>query len=97
MTDEVRWPRTICCKRPNLGHKNNKRQIILDLIGDSAVGLTRHEIAAAIDSPTNCVSVMISQINIQLVEQGWKISYTNFERQPGQRGACRRRYRVVRL
>ncbi len=37
-----------------------KRQTIVDLISDSTTGLTRSEVAAAIDSPTNCVSVMIN-------------------------------------
>ena len=30
-----------------------KRQTIVDLISDSTTGLTRSEVAAAIDSPTN--------------------------------------------
>ena len=74
-----------------------KRQTIVDLISDSTTGLTRSEVAAAIDSPTNCVSVMINQINKELAEQGWKINSTDLERQPGRRGAPGRRYRLVRL
>jgi hypothetical protein len=41
--------------------------------------------------------VMMHQINKELAEQGWKISSTNLKRQPRQRGAPRRRYRLVRL
>ena len=89
---EVISPPSLFFKR---GH-NNKRQTIVDLIGDSATGLTRSEVAAAIDSPTNCVSVMISQINKELANQGWKINSTDLERQPGRRGAPGRRYRLVR-
>ena len=63
-----------------------KRQTIVDLISDSTTGLTRSEVAAAIDSPTNCVSVMINQINKELADQGWKINSTDLERQPGRRG-----------
>jgi hypothetical protein len=74
-----------------------KRQTIVDLISDSTTGLTRSEVAAAIDSPTNCVSVMINQINKELANQGWKINSTDLERQPGRRGAPGRRYRLVRL
>jgi hypothetical protein len=74
-----------------------KRHTIVDLIRDSATGLTRKEIAAAIESSTNCVSVMISQINKELVGQGWKISSTNLDRQQGNRGAPGRRYRLVPL
>ena len=59
-----------------------KRQTIVDLISDSTTGLTRSEVAAAIDSPTNCVSVMINQINKELANQGWKINSTDLERQP---------------
>jgi hypothetical protein len=76
---------------------HGKRQTIVDLISDSTTGLTRSEVAAAIDSPTNCVSVMINQINKELAEQGWKINSTDLERQPGRRGAPGRRYRLVRL
>jgi hypothetical protein len=74
-----------------------KRQTIVDLISDSATGLTRKEIAAAIESSINCVSVMISQINKELVGQGWKIGSTNLDRQQGNRGAPGRRYRLVSL
>jgi hypothetical protein len=74
-----------------------KRQTILDLIQISTTGLTRKEIAAAIESPTNCVSVMICQINKELAGQGWKINSTNLDRQPGSRGAPGRRYRLVQL
>jgi hypothetical protein len=74
-----------------------KRQTIVDLISDSTTGLTRSEVAAAIDSPTNCVSVMINQINKELANQGWKINSTDLERQPGRRGAPGRRYQLVRL
>jgi hypothetical protein len=41
--------------------------------------------------------VMISQINKELVGQGWKISSTNLDRQQGNRGAPSRRYRLVPL
>ena len=73
-----------------------KRQTIIDLIQVSTTGLTRKEIAATIESPPNCVSVMICQINKELVGQGWKISSTNLDRQPGRRGAPGRRYRLLR-
>jgi hypothetical protein len=74
-----------------------KRETLIDLIRDSTTGLTRHEIAAAIESPPGCVSVMICQINKELVGQGWKISSTDLMRQPGHRGAPGRRYRLVPL
>ena len=64
-----------------------KRQTIVDLISDSTTGLTRSEVAAAIDSPTNCVSVMINQINKELANQGWKINSTL----SGNRGVAARR------
>ena len=44
-------------------YHGRKPQTIFDLNSDSTTGLTRREVAAAIDSPTNCVSVMINQIN----------------------------------
>ena len=86
-------PPKLCFKRP----EKTKRQTIVDLIRDSDSGLTRRDIATAIESPTNCVSVMISQINKELIGQGWKISSSNIDRQPGRRGAPERRYRLVRL
>ena len=73
-----------------------KRQTILNLIQISTTGLSRKEIAATIESPPNCVSVMICQINKELVGQGWKISSTNIDRQPDRRGAPGRRYRLLR-
>ena len=71
---------------PSLFHKTartGKRQTIVNLIHESNADITRQEIAAAVDSGTNCVSVMMHQINkeLELVGQGWKISPINIERQ----------------
>jgi hypothetical protein len=83
-------------KKPN--RRRKKRQRILDLIDSSATGITRKELAAAVDSHTNCVSVMIHQINKELIEQGWKITSTGpVEQHQKRRGAPQRRYRLVRL
>lgn len=89
-------PPKLFFKRPADSRKK-ERQVIVELIGGNPAGLTRHDLAAALDSPINCVSVMISRINKELAEQGWKISSTDFERRQGRRGAPRRRYRLVRL
>jgi hypothetical protein len=84
-------------EKPTIRPKT-KRQSILDLIGDSAAGITRIEIAGAVgSSPPNSVSVAIMRINEELVGQGWKVTSTNIERQKGRRGAPGRRYRLVRL
>jgi hypothetical protein len=80
---------------PSLFSKTTKRQTIVALIHESNTGVTRKEFAAAIDSGINCVSVMINQINKELVGKGWKISSINFERRPKLRGAPVRRYRLV--
>jgi hypothetical protein len=96
MNQEVMSPLKLFFKRPTVSRKK-KRQIILDLIGESVGGLTVTELAAAVDSPTNSVSVMICQINKELVEQGWKIRPTDVQPREGRRGAPGRRYRLVRL
>jgi hypothetical protein len=93
MPENVVLPPKLILKRRD----KPKRATLIDLIRDSTTGLTRHEIAAAIESPPNCVSVMICQINKELVGQGWKISSTDLMRQSGRRGAPRRRYRLVQL
>ena len=85
---------------PSLFFKNarrQKRQTIVNLIRESSTGITRKELAAAVDSRANCVSVMIHQINKELAGQGWKISSINLERRPGLRGASGRRYCLVQL
>jgi hypothetical protein len=74
-----------------------KRQCIVDLIASSAAGVSRIELAAAGDSSAGCVSVMIFRINKELVSQGWKISSTELDGQPGRRGAPGRHYRLVRF
>jgi hypothetical protein len=74
-----------------------KRQSILELIGGSASGITLKELAIAVNSNTNCVSVMMHQINKELVEQGWKIISSDLVPRLGHRGATRRCYRLVRL
>jgi hypothetical protein len=91
MIEEV--PPKLCFKK----RSRQKQQAIVDLIRDSSTGLTRKELATALNSPIGCVSVMMHQINKDLVEQGWKISSTDLQRQRGQRGAPGRRYRLVRL
>jgi hypothetical protein len=96
MNEELLSLPSLFFKKPSVLRKK-KRQIILDLVSESIDGLTLRELAAAVDSPTNCVSVMIHNINKELVEQGWKIGFTDLERQPGRRGAPRRRYWLVRL
>lgn len=78
-------------------NRKKKRQTIVDLIGRNPAGLTRNELAAAIDSPTNSVSVMINLINKELAEQGWKISSADLRRRQRRRGSSRRCYRLVRL
>jgi hypothetical protein len=83
-------------EKPTIRPKT-KRQSILDLIGDSAAGITRIEIAGAVGSSPNSVSVAIIRINEELVGQGWKVTSTDIERQKGRRGAPGRRYRLVRL
>jgi hypothetical protein len=93
MIEEIPSPSSLFFKK----RQKRKWETIVDLIGGSTTGLTRNELAAAVDSPTNCVSVMIHQINKELAEQGLKISSTYLERQPGRRGAPGRRYRLVRL
>jgi hypothetical protein len=93
MPENVVLPPKLILKRRD----KPKRATLIDLIRDSTTGLTRHEIAAAIESPPNCVSVMICQINKELVGQGWKISSTDLMRQSGRRGAPGRRYRLVQL
>jgi hypothetical protein len=82
---------------PSLFSKTTKRQNIIDLIHESNTGVTRKELAAAIDSGINCVSVMIHQINKELVGKGWQISSIKFERRPQLRGAPVRRYQLVQL
>jgi hypothetical protein len=96
MSEEAPSPPGLFFKKPN-SHRKKKRQSIVDLIGSSTDGLTREELAAAVDSPTNCVSVMIHHINKELVEQGWKITSSGLKPQPGRRGAPGRRYRLMRL
>ena len=97
MSEDAISPPNLFFKRRG-GCRKMKRQTILNLIGGSAAGLTRQELAAAVDSTPNCVSVMVSQINKELIEQGWKITSTGPVKQhQKRRGAPRRRYRLVRL
>jgi hypothetical protein len=96
MTEDVTSPPSLFITRPGR-HRKIKRQRILDLIGGTSGGITRQDLAAAIGSTTNCVSVVISRINKELAGQGWKIGFNDMERQPRRRGAPGRRYRLVRL
>jgi hypothetical protein len=95
MSEDIASSPSLFVKRFGSGRKI-KRQHILDLVSGSSAGITRQDLAAALGSTTNCVSVMISQINTELTEQGWKIGFTEMERQLGRRGALGRRYRLVR-
>jgi hypothetical protein len=96
MTEEESSPPMLYFKR-SADARKRKRQRIVDLISRSPGGITRTELAAAIESATGCVSVMISQINKELIERGWKISSTDLESRPGRRGAPGRRYQLVRI
>jgi hypothetical protein len=79
---------------PRLANQN--WQTIVNLLRDSSVGITRQELAAAVGSRTNSVSVMIHRLNKELTGQGWQISSVNIDRRP-LRGAPGRRYRLVQL
>jgi hypothetical protein len=70
MSEEITSPPSLFVKRFKSGRKI-KRRHILDLVSGSSAGITRQDLAAAVGSTTNCVSVMISQINKELTEQGW--------------------------
>ena len=96
MSEDVTSPPNLFFKKPNSGRKK-KRQHIVDLITSSVAGVSRIGLAAAVDSFAGCVSVMISRINKELVSQGWKISSTKLDGQPGRRGVPGRRYRLVRF
>jgi hypothetical protein len=68
-----RHPREKRVSPPSLIYKRKgtgKRQIIVNLILESDTGVTRQEIAAAVNSQPNSVSVMIDQINKELAGQG---------------------------
>jgi hypothetical protein len=75
---------------------NQKWQTIVNLLRDSSAGITRQELAAAVGSRTNSVSVMIHRLNKELTGQGWQISSINIDRRP-LRGAPGCRYCLVRL
>jgi hypothetical protein len=95
-----RHPREKRVSPPCLFYKRKgtgKRQVIVNLILESGTGITRQEIAAAVNSQPNSVSVMIDQINKELAGQGWKIGSINLARRPGVGGGPYRRYRLVRL
>jgi hypothetical protein len=85
MSEDVTSPPNFIFKKPNGGRK--KEECIVDLVASSAAGVGRIGLAAAVDSSAGCVSVMIFRINKELVSQGWKISSTKLNGQPGRRGA----------
>ena len=75
--------------------RKKKRQSIVDLIGGSAAGLTRNELAAAVGSPTDRVSVMMHRINKELAGRaGRSAQLSSGDRSVGARrggaiGSCR--------
>jgi hypothetical protein len=75
---------------------NQKWQKIVNLLHDSSVGITRQELASAVGSRTNSVSVMIHRLNKELTGQGWQINSINIDRRP-LRGAPGRRFRLVQI
>ena len=92
MSEDITSPPRLFVRRSGSGRKI-KRRHILDLISGSSAGITRQDIAATVDSTTNCVLLRILQINEELTEQGWKIGFTDMERQLGRRGGscgCKR-------
>ena len=88
MSEDITSPPRLFVRRFGSGRKI-KRRHILDLISGSSAGITRQDLTATLGSTTNCVSVMISQINKELTEQGWTIGFTDMERQLGRSGGSR--------